>query len=77
MTFTRAGSAISAGVPTRLIASRKVMMHPASSAGSTSGSVTFSAVRTVPAPRMLAASSISLLTTSSADCTKMNRNGKV
>ena len=46
------------------------MIRPPRIAGSTSGSVTRSVVRQVPAPRMLAASSISEETRSSADVVK-------
>ncbi len=74
-TLKRAGMAISAGVPNSAIASRKVMMAPPRIAGSTSGRVMRSVVRSVPAPRMLAASSISDDTTSSAAEVKMNRYG--
>ena len=47
------------------------MIRPPRIAGSTSGSVTRRMVRQVPAPRMLAASSISDDTSSSAAVVKM------
>ena len=51
-------------------------MAPAMIAGSTMGRVILSVVRIVPAPRMLAASSISEDTTSSAAAVKMKMKGK-
>jgi hypothetical protein len=47
-------------------------MRPPTIAGTTSGKVTRRVVRSVPAPRMFAASSISEETRSSAELTKMN-----
>src|SRR3546814_20507097 len=71
----RAGMPMIAGVPNRAIVSRKTMIIPARIAGQTSGSVTVTIVRHVPAPRMLAASSISEETMSRAALTKMKMNG--
>ena len=48
------------------------MISPPTIAGSTSGSVTRNVVRNVPAPRMLAASSISEETRSSAAVVNTN-----
>ena len=72
-TVKRAGMAISAGEPNSAIASRNVTIAPPRMAGSAIGSVTRNVVRRMPAPRMLAASSISEETRSSAAVVKMNR----
>ena len=63
--------AIRAGEPNSAIASRKVMIAPPRMAGSTIGSVISIVVRSTPAPRILAASSISEDTRSSAALVKM------
>ena len=55
-----AGSARIAGVPNSVIDCRKAIRNPASSAGTTSGSVMSSAVRHAGAPRIAEASSSSL-----------------
>ena len=60
-----------AGEANSAIASRKQMIRPPRIAGSASGRVTRRMVRQVPAPRMLAASSISDDTSSSAAEVKM------
>lgn len=60
-----------AGEPNSAIASRKQMITPPRIAGSANGSVTRHIVRQGPAPRMLAASSISDETSSSAAVVKM------
>ena len=60
-----------AGEPNSAIASRKQMISPPRIAGSASGRVTRHMVRHGPAPRMLAASSISDETSSSAAVVKM------
>ena len=52
------------------------MMSPPTIAGSTNGSVTRNVVRKVPAPRILAASSISEDTRSSAELVNTNTYGK-
>ena len=68
--------AIIAGDANSAIASRKQMIRPPRMAGSASGSVTRRMVRQAPAPRMLAASSISDDTSSSAALVKMKMYGK-
>ncbi len=65
-----------AGVPNSAMVSRKIRMKPPRIDGQTSGSVTLRIAVQVPAPRMLAASSISDDTRSSADFTKMKTSGK-
>ena len=59
MTWKRAGRAMRAGVPKSAIASRNSTMKAPMIAGSASGRVTRSVVRSAEAPRVLAASSIS------------------
>ncbi len=71
MTLICAGSAMSAGVPNRATVSRKVMIEPPRMAGSTSGRVTLTIVRSRPAPRMFEASSSSDETSSRALEVKM------
>ena len=51
------------------------MISPPTIAGSTSGNVTRNVVRSVPAPRIFAASSISVETRSSADDVNTNTYG--
>ena len=65
-----------AGVPKRATASRNTMIAPPRIEGHTSGRVTLRIAVQVPAPRMLAASSISEDTRSRADFTKMKISGK-
>ncbi len=65
--------AIIAGEPNRAMDSRKVMIAPPRMAGSTSGSVMRTVVRQMPAPWILAASSISDDTVSSAVAVKTKR----
>ena len=72
ITWKRPGSAMSAGAPKSAIASRNSTMNAAMIAGSVSGSVTRSVVRTMPAPSVVAASSISEEIRSSAERVKTN-----
>ncbi len=74
---TPAGSARIAAGPNSVIACRKATRNPASSAGSTSGSVTLRAVRHVGAPRMADASSSSLGMRSRLLATNVKTYGKV
>ena len=66
MVWKPAGSARMAGEPNRIIACRKAMSTPASSAGTASGMVTRRAVVQVPAPSIDEASSRSAGMRSSA-----------
>ena len=66
MTLMRAGSAMIAGVPNSATVSRNTTIAPPMIAGSTRGRVMRKIVRVPLAPRMLAASSISEETRSSA-----------
>ncbi len=66
----RAGRARIAGVPNSATVSRNTTIAPPRIAGVTSGKVTRKVVRSPPAPRMLAASSISDETRSSASVVK-------
>src|SRR5207248_8530966 len=74
---TPAGSARMAGVPNKVIDCRNATMNPPSSAGSTSGNVTWNAVRHAGAPRMAEACSISLGIASSALAANVNTYGNV
>src|SRR5260370_667785 len=76
-TWKRAGSAISAGAPKSAIASRKQMIKLPTMAGKTSGSVMRKVVRSVPAPRMCAASSISEEIRASAELVTTKTYGQV
>ena len=72
-----AGSARIAGTPKSVIDCRKATRNPASSAGITRGSVTWSAVRHGRAPRIAEASSRSLGITSRLLATKVKTYGNV
>ncbi len=75
MTWKRAGSAMSAGAPKSAMASRNSTMNAPMMAGSASGRVTRRVVRRAPAPRVLAASSISEEIRSRAERVNTNMYG--
>ena len=77
MVWKPAGSARIAGEPNRVIACRKAIRLPATSAGSASGIVMRRAVVQAPPPRIADASSSSPGMVSSAFATSTNTNGKV
>ena len=76
ITWKRPGKAMRAGAPKSAMASRKTTMMAARMAGSVSGSVTRSVVRRIPAPSVLAASSISEEIMSRAERVNTNMYGK-
>ena len=72
MTWKRAGRAIRAGAPKSAMDSRNSTMNAPMIAGRASGRVTRRVVRSAPAPRVFAASSISEEIRSSAE--RVNTN---
>src|SRR5690242_15770558 len=77
MVWKPAGSARIAGEPNSVIACRKAISEPATSAGNASGIVTRRAVVQALAPRIADASSSSPGMVSSALATSTNTNGNV